>query len=528
MVSKEQKNIYNYIQNEKGNLLINAVAGSGKTYTIVQSMKLLPPDKRVLCIAFNKSIVNELKKKVPPHVRVATVHSIGYGLLRNKYQNIEINNKKYRLILNKLVSIAENRIEETNPRLLQLSKHFKFDLRQPKHPDYNIVRKNYYKNILDLCDLGRLYLVNSIEVLEKIAIKYRILTYSDEVVRALNLIGIGGKEKRIIDFTDMIWLPIVEKLFIYKYDYVYTDEVQDINNAQRYVMLSSVKKNGRIIMVGDERQAIYGFGGADNKSFEKLEKIKNTTQLPLTVCFRCAKNIVKEAAKIVPDIRPYEKNENGIVRKNGKISEIRRGDMVLCRSNAPLVQLYYSLKTRNISAKLYAGEDAITEYMQLINGDDIATIKNNLQKIYTHYLNKIMQAKQLSKEKAMKSVDNFTLLDKINVIKTLANNSKNKNDLINNLKNIFTLTIDKNTVILSSVHKSKGLENDRVFIIQPSLLPMRFVTTQWEKQQELNLKYVAITRAKKELIFIPERSFNFYKNMESKHSQQHLINPNKL
>ena len=77
---------------------------------------------------------------------------------------------------------------------------------------------------------------------------------------------------------------------------------------------------------------------------------------------------------------------------------------------------------------------------------------------------------------------------------------KNIEDLKLKIQSIFSDDIEG--IILSTVHKAKGLEADRVFIVRPDLLPMtKNIRSQWERQQENNLTYVAITRARKELIY---------------------------
>ncbi len=78
---------------------------------------------------------------------------------------------------------------------------------------------------------------------------------------------------------------------------------------------------------------------------------------------------------------------------------------------------------------------------------------------------------------------------------------KRVDELCKKIEELFSTT--KSGVTLSTVHKAKGLENDRVFILRPDLLPLKRENQQpWEKMQELNLKYVAITRAKKALFFV--------------------------
>ena len=98
--SKYQKNIFDFIEHGVGNLVVEAVAGSGKTSTIVQALKLIPIDKKILFCAFNKDIVKELTKKIgkQENVDVRTVHSLGLLMLQRNFKDKElsINENKYR------------------------------------------------------------------------------------------------------------------------------------------------------------------------------------------------------------------------------------------------------------------------------------------------------------------------------------------------------------------------------------------------------------------------------------------------
>jgi len=90
------------------------------------------------------------------------------------------------------------------------------------------------------------------------------------------------------------------------------------------------------------------------------------------------------------------------------------------------------------------------------------------------------------------------LEDKVNTLLFIARISDSVLDLKYKIKSIFTDEIQG--IVLSTVHKIKGLEADRVFIVRPDLLPMQ-VAKPWQAIQEKNLQYVAYTRAKLDLIF---------------------------
>ena len=122
-------------------------------------------------------------------------------------------------------------------------------------------------------------------------------------------------------------------------------------------MLKAVKPNGgRFIAVGDPAQAIYGFAGADSDSFKKLTEIQNTTQLPLSVCYRCGKNIISKAQTIIEHILPFEGAKEGKVDYDLNLSHINNADMVLCRQTYPLVRLCLKMLSQGRKARILGGD----------------------------------------------------------------------------------------------------------------------------------------------------------------------------
>ena len=99
-----QEAIFDFIQNGTGNCVIDAVAGSGKTSTIVKALKMIPSDKKVIFVAFNKSIVNELISRVPKNVEVKTMHSFGFGAVRYNMGNVQMKEDKIMDTIKQLVS----------------------------------------------------------------------------------------------------------------------------------------------------------------------------------------------------------------------------------------------------------------------------------------------------------------------------------------------------------------------------------------------------------------------------------------
>ena len=313
--SKYQQKIYDFITKENGNAVVSAVAGSGKTTTLLNALKLIPTNKTVLFLAFNKSIQKELAERVPntPNIHVKTVHGFGFGSMTNDY-SMEVFSNKYTKLLRDIFNFLETEnislLDEYKFNSDEMSMVYKMQVNWKEEEIENPI--SYMTRVTKLCDLGRLTLVDldntesAIKELVEIANKHNVELVNGECLRAYYLIKLGISYFAKIDFTDMVYLPIKFGVKTKKYDFVFIDECQDLNACQRSLMLKAVKPNGgRFIAVGDPAQAIYGFAGADSDSFKKLTEIQNTTQLPLSVCYRCGKNIISKAQTIIEHILPF-------------------------------------------------------------------------------------------------------------------------------------------------------------------------------------------------------------------------------
>ena len=88
--SKYQRAVYQFIKSCRGNAVVEAVAGSGKSTTIVNAIDIIPEDKRILFLAFNKAIVTELERKVgkKPNCDIRTLHSLGAKQMMYYYHSL--------------------------------------------------------------------------------------------------------------------------------------------------------------------------------------------------------------------------------------------------------------------------------------------------------------------------------------------------------------------------------------------------------------------------------------------------------
>ena len=507
--SQYQKAIFDYIQHEKGNLVVEAAAGSGKTYTLVKALSLIPQDKRVLMTAFNKDIVKELTKKVKefPNVEVRTLHGLGMILTTRGLGIGGMKPEGY-----KYTQLIYNHWQDlTKTNINKLSRN---------------ARKSFVENTKKLVDFGRFYLATTRSEMIELMTKYDIPCVADEVDVALKVMAIGGKNLDSIDYTDMIWMPHIYDLHLQEceYDFIMVDECQDLNVAERNLVLRCLKKGGRLIAVGDSNQCIYGFSGSDPDSFRAIQSIPNTVSMPLSISYRCPESVVKFAQNLVPSIEAKQGAEEGVILDCVSLDDVHDGDMVLCRNNAPLLQVYCKLLEQGKRAYI-RGSDVGKNLQNIVIGTHKDYLYTNLKRdgvfirLYEDLFNSrkaIMERYGISQEDAMKHETIQAKLDMIRALEVLGADLTTTEELTKKIEDIFPKNDKGEGIMLSTVHKAKGLEADNVFIACASLMPSKSALDEWQVQQERNLMYVAYTRAKKVLGFLNEEETPDFDNFSSK------------
>lgn len=492
-----QQAVYDTILNSNRNIVVRAVAGSGKTTTLEGMMNVVaqwciqrglkPADVRVVFVAFNKRIQLELAARLPKWVKVQTLHSFGLSIIRKHFPKVRIEDDK-------------RRGEKINTIIDQFA-DFRLtpDLGED---DPNLIRR---AALLDLVGKVKNTLTdyNDRQAVTDLAAYFGIdLNDSAELILDTlpKVLNECKKNTSLIDFDDMIWLPAILNLAIDPVDFLFVDEAQDLNAAQANMIFRACPA-GRIVAVGDENQSIYGFRGADANALPKLTASINAVSLPLSICYRSARRIVELAKTIVPHIEARPDAPEGVieyVNDETFASNVGQGDLVICRVNAPLIPYCYTLLRKGVKAVVY-GRDV----SRSIKGLAKKTFANDFNAMFAkidHWLDKELaklNAKHVS-ETAINAV-----IDRAETLKNILAECKETSDIYDQIEKIFS--DDVAAVTLSSVHKAKGLEADRVWILKPQLLPLvRNGQQEWEKVQEKNIEYVAYTRAKNELYFVME------------------------
>jgi hypothetical protein len=236
--------------------------------------------------------------------------------------------------------------------------------------------------------------------------------------------------------------------------------------------------------------------------------------LPLTVTRRCGKAVVEEAKKIVPDFEAFETNPEGKIFQHrmkiqGSLESyhgmVEDGDMVLCRCNAPLVSECFRFLRLGRKADIQGrkiGQGLVGTVKKMCNPRDSEDV--SVETLLMRLSDWLFSEQKKERTKRNPSDQRLiNLQDRYDCLSCFTEGVKTAAEVIKKIETVFT---DENRggIKLSSVHKAKGLEAKRVFILLPKEAPMPhpMAKSSWEQEQEFNLKYVAITRAIEELVWV--------------------------
>lgn len=518
--SKYQQGVFDALLNGRGDILVNAVAGSGKTKTLEEAVKQLPHHLQNSCLmtAFNSHIKQELVNRqragrIPQGVTIQTIHGLGYGVLRRAFQPADtrswVDEHKYRRLTEYywsgyLAHPVEDATQEEREKIRATEEMVRFAMLTLTDPNSSAelmgMAVHYGVDLPDDEDLGII-----------LAGVPQIIQWGAEGLPKPTPEGLTYHPSQRIGYDDMIFLPVHLGLPVPHYAICMIDECQDFNRCQQELLLR-VKGNGRAVWVGDPRQAIYGFTGSDSASFQRIKVMTGAQELPLSICYRCAVSVVDLAKGIVkeieaaPDAVPgavVEIKEDDLVELAFNHYQANPTDpfMVLCRINAPLVSLAFQLLGRGVPARV-KGRDIGAQLVRTI--DAIANLKGFDFEDFTKFAEQYrsQQAKVISRKKDSE-MQLATLDDRVDSVlavwgAAVQNGASSVGAMRSYITSLFT--DDTSGIILSSVHKAKGLEAKKVGILRHrDTMPHRMAKQDWQIDQEHNLRYVAYTRAMDEL-----------------------------
>lgn len=477
-------------------LLINALAGAAKTSTLVMLAQGLPIVPTV-CLAFNKRIAEEMATRMPSFITCQTMNSVGHRAWGSRLgKRLVVNSDKLYTIVKRISDAMpqkerQEKIGENFATLLRATRLCKSagyvpeaylsmaDTRWTAPPDLML---EVFGRQLDLDpDDGFLWVLD------------RVLEQS--IVESYN---------GVIDFDDQIYMSALFGGGFPKYENIMVDEAQDLSPLN-HLMLERMY-NGRLIAVGDPRQAIYAFRGASHSSMSELQGRFKMRELTLSVSFRCPRRVVENVHWWVPHMRFPDWAAEGTVTRltTWSSADIPDGAAIICRNNAPLFKTGVRLLKAGRGIKLL-GNDIGANLIKILEklGPDSMTQAQVYEAI------EVWRDAELKKVKAARVA---AVEDKTECLMVFAEAGRT---LAESIAYATMVMAQEGKIQLMTGHKAKGGEWDNVFHLDSWLVPSKWSVRQAEMNgddsaliQEKNLKYVIDTRAKTSLAYINTEDFN--------------------
>lgn len=473
----QQEHIFDFVKKSKSSAYVDAVAGSGKTSTIVESLSHLPFSATdVLFLAFNKAIADELKSKIPSGIEARTFNSLGHSAVNQAVSGkVELDKQKMWGFWNK------NAPDDLKPHaaiVLSL-------ISAAKSAGLGVIHPNTQDNVSTLIEA---YDIDIEPEIERQATQL--------VSRAIDW---SLRTPNPIDFDDQLLHPLSHSYALPKYDMIFVDEAQDLSPLQHEFLTHLLKDTSRLIAVGDKHQAIYGFRGASAHSIDLLSSRFSLEPLPMHTSFRCPQNVVLEAQCYVPHIQHFSGAIEGYVGDLDGLPEISTfgaNDRILCRVNAPIMRLGMSFLRRQLPVHVEGNfGPALIKFVKSFAADDIDSFHEQLEEWKDRQITDAMEKDRWAK------IDHIN--DKYESILAISESARDPNDVVTRLEKLFA---PDNGPTISTIHKAKGKEAERVFLIRPDLCPLPNITGGWKLDQEYNLLYVAITRTLYDFFYIQDEN----------------------
>jgi superfamily I DNA/RNA helicase len=473
------------ILGSEGDIKINAVAGSGKTTTMIEYAKSRPPGSKILYLAFNKTVKLEAQNKFTAkglrNVRVETAHSLAYR---------------------HIVSVNGYAVKHQGYKLHELAELLNLTGNGEKHAEYILASHigkflAYYCNSdkENISDLNYLDAVHDHKAQQFVKNAYKYIEQ-----KAIDLFR--KMEQKKMEATHDFYLKKFQLSHpVLNYDYILFDEGQDASSAMLDVFL---KQKACKVIVGDTHQQIYGWRFAVNS----LQKV-DFPAFHLSGSFRFGTDIADLANKVLA-LKSYLKQKPEINISGKGSGEKGGGKAVIARTNLGLLLKAISCVTNDEVQRLYF-EGNINSYTYAEDGASLYDVLNLYNQKRGYIRDKLISAmKSLNElEDYVKKTEDVQLGMLVDIVKEYGNSIPG---IIRKIKDRHVENKEDAEIIFSTVHRCKGMEYDEVELVSDFINEQRLEKLSSEKKaghnevksaEEINLLYVAVTRSRKILV-IPE------------------------
>jgi superfamily I DNA/RNA helicase len=465
----EQISILDFVRASDQNLQIKALAGTGKTTTL-EMIEQTVAGTPLLCLAFNKRIAEEMKSRFSDTSECRTLNSLGHRVwMKACTSRLVLEPKKTQIIFKACIEDwskddAKEAWEEYSSirQSVDLAKSLGY-VPEGKWPQAKrLISRDDFHAALDEAPSG---------------LAGRLI---DDILH----VSIAQAYKGIIDFNDQVYMPALFGGTFPRFPVVLVDEAQDLSPTN-HAMLDKLGK-GRVIVVGDPWQSIYGFRGAVQSGMRVLAGRFAMSEADLSISFRCPQAVVESVHWHVPHFK--------WVKPGGKVYEclnptadfIQPDSAIICRNNAPLFALGFRLIGAGRGVTVVGSDigPRLLALMKKLGPPDLprAAVMDKIDE---------WLAEKLAKESK-------TAHEMADCMRVFAQQGQTLNQAISYAEYLFRQT---GNITLLTGHKAKGLEWNTVYHLDEWLLG--------GGEQEDNLRYVISTRAKEELYLIHSRDFTW-------------------
>ena len=494
--SEQQAAFLRWCEEGEGSCVLEAVAGAGKTTVLIEAARRIAGNGALM--AYNRKIADEIKTKLAKaglvwnKANANTVHGFGMGAYRKARPKVVV--KEY-----KVAELLDTMFDERNPdRPVKELEIFK-----PAIATLVSLAKQRAMGLLSsLTDLEAWYeMADHFDVfdddgetppLEEICqLSIEVLKKSTEMLD-------------VVDFDDMIYMPLIHKVRFWQHDWIMVDEAQDTNPARRAMVRAMLKKGGRVIAVGDRHQAIYGFTGADADALDLIAKDFNCIRLPLTITYRCPKTVVEFARTWVSHITAAPSAPEGSKSRVSmddflKRNDLNSGSAVLSRITKPLVSLAFKLIRMRKPCRI-EGRDVANRIKKLMTRWKLSSLDALESRLEMHLAQETTKLLAKKQENKLSEVEDAVETIRVIIEQCRTEKKYTIEDAVSYVDQIFGDNVS-DVMVLSTIHKAKGREWPRVFWLDRSgTCPNKWARQAWQIEQEKNLCYVAATRAMEQLI----------------------------
>lgn len=572
-------------------LLVQAVPGSGKSSTAAHGLYgYIKKEKeenngklvnKILMTSFSRRsvtdlitkarnyglIVDEKGKLVHKDVVIQGIHAFMYSRLRTWWSNrgcivdyrdewakasekaVQDNKYNYLIFLGKNANNHGVRVESI-AKEYSTSEYFVRDeivrwinlmllwTVDPNYPQYNEVTPRYiadkynitYKNndnmFEDILSVAQAVMKEGFEIATRR--KHPQITYAEMMSVPYKLWQLGDETMSGIVEDD-------------RYDVVIGDECQDFNPLQLHILMRTIvnpKNNSKVLFLGEDKQAIYGFQGSPNDMLSKFVlQDYNFDEHRLTYSFRCSKKVVEYVSKIFSGIQAFHTNEEGELLEyyesegleklqKDYLDSIDNPVTVLSRTNAPLIVFALECITRKIPVA-FSKETGITgmlwgyystlktfcsEYFKIDLDQNFEQLPELIDRYYETSVELFKDGYSGKKDVETASEEYLeSLKEDMEALRKCFfafhgpefSHVTSMNKLVEEIKPLLEATNPK--VLLSTIHTAKGLEWPEVWLLQNLSGGYQVNNprmTEDDKKQENHVYYVGCSRSQNILVHL--------------------------